>query len=109
MTQEPNLIQNTNRIIGKKRWWALAAVMITMFFSSMDQTVVSTAMPSIIGDLHGLALYSWVFTTYMMASAVTVPIYGKLSDSYGRKPFYVLGLILFMVGSAVSGQAHTVR
>ena len=90
MTQEPNLIQNTNRIIGKKRWWALAAVMITMFFSSMDQTVVSTAMPSIIGDLHGLALYSWVFTTYMMASAVTVPIYGKLSDSYGRKPFYYI-------------------
>ncbi len=64
-------------------------------------------MPSIIGDLHGLALYSWVFTAYMMASAVTVPIYGKPSDSYGRKPFYVTGLVLFMVGSAISGQAHT--
>lgn len=89
------------------RWWALAAVLITMFFSSMDQTVVSTAMPSIIGQLKGLSLYSWVFTAYMMTSAVTVPIYGKLSDSYGRKPFYVFGLLVFMVGSAISGQAHS--
>ncbi len=99
--------QSSNRISESMRWWALAAVLITMFFSSMDQTVVSTAMPSIIGQLKGLSLYSWVFTAYMMASAVTVPIYGKLSDSYGRKPFYVFGLVVFMVGSAISGQAHS--
>ncbi len=100
-------VQTTNRIEGSRRWWVLAAVLITMFFSSMDQTVVSTAMPTIIGDLHGLDLYAWVFTAYMMASAVTVPIYGKLSDIYGRKPFYIFGLAMFMVGSAISGQAHT--
>lgn len=100
-------VQTTNRIDDTSRWWVLAAVMITMFFSSMDQTVVSTAIPVIIGKLHGLDLYAWVFTAYMLTSAITVPIYGKLSDMYGRKPFYIFGLGVFMVGSAISGQSHT--
>ncbi|WP_206918341.1 MDR family MFS transporter [Alicyclobacillus suci] len=100
-------VQTTNQITGQKKWWALATVLLTMFFSSMDSTVVSTAMPTIIGDLKGLSLYAWVTAAYMMGSAVTIPIYGKLSDVFGRKPFYLLGLILFGVGSAISGQAHT--
>ena len=100
-------IQTTNQITGTRRWWALATVMLTMFFSSMDQTVVSTAIPTIIGDLHGFDIYAWVFSAYMMASAVTVPIYGKLSDVFGRKPFYLFGLILFGIGSAISGMSHT--
>ena len=100
-------IQTDNRIIGQRRWWALTAVLVTMFFSSMDQTVVATAMPVIIGQLQGFTYYAWVFTAYVMASAVTVPIYGKLSDIYGRKPFYIFGLIVFMLGSAISGQAHS--
>ena len=99
--------QSSNRIVGSARWWALGAVLLTMFFSSLDQTVVSTAMPTIVGDLRGVAIYAWVFTAYMLTSAVTVPIYGRLSDIYGRKPFYVFGLSVFMVGSAISGQAHT--
>lgn len=100
-------VQSTNQIVGARKWWALATVMLTMFFSSMDQTVVSTAMPTIVGDLHGFSLYAWVFSAYMMASAVTVPIYGKLSDVFGRKPFYLFGLIVFGVGSALSGMSHT--
>lgn len=100
-------VQASNRISGSLKWWALATVLLTMFFSSMDQTVVSTAMPTIVGDLRGFSLYAWLSTSYMMASAVTVPIYGKLSDVFGRKPFYLLGLILFGIGSAISGQAHT--
>lgn len=100
-------VQTTNQITGTRRWWALATVMLTMFFSSMDQTVVSTAMPTIVGDLHGLDIYAWVFSAYMMASAVTIPIYGKLSDVLGRKPFYLFGLVLFGIGSAISGTAHT--
>lgn len=99
--------QLTNQITGQRKWWAFATVLLTMFFSSMDQTVVSTAMPTIIGDLKGFSLYAWVFTAYMMASSVTIPIYGKLSDVFGRKPFYIFGLVMFGVGSAVSGQAHT--
>lgn len=81
--------------------------MLTMFFASMDQTVVTTAIPTIISKLNGLSLYSWLFSAYMMASAITVPIYGKLSDVYGRKPFYIFGLVMFGVGSAISGAAHT--
>ncbi len=100
--------QATNRIEGSRRGLALATVMLTMFFASLDQTVVSTSMPAIITDLKGLSLYAWVFTAYMMGSAITVPIYGKLSDVYGRKPFYLLGLGLFIVGSAISGQAQTI-
>jgi EmrB/QacA subfamily drug resistance transporter len=101
--KEKNQVQTTNQITGTRRWWALGAVLLTMFFSSLDQTIISTAMPVIIGDLQGLTLYAWTFTAYMMTSALTVPIYGKLSDVYGRKPFYVVGLILFMLGSMFSG------
>ncbi|MCL4435450.1 MAG: MFS transporter [Thaumarchaeota archaeon] len=79
-----------------------------MFFSSLDQTVVSTAMPVIISELKGFSVYGWVFTAYMLASTVTVPIYGKLSDIYGRRPFYVIGLGLFMVGSVFSGLAQDI-
>ncbi len=99
--------QTTNRITGQRRWWALVAILITMFFASLDQTVVSTALPVIVGNLKGFSIYAWVFTAYLMTSAITVPIYGKLSDVYGRKPFYVFGLIVFIIGSAVSGQAHS--
>jgi EmrB/QacA subfamily drug resistance transporter len=104
---EAQNVQTTNRITGSQRWWALGAVLLTMFFGSLDQTVVSTAMPVIIGDLHGFDIYAWVFTAYLIGSAVTVPIYGKLSDVYGRKPFYIFGLSIFMIGSALSGQSHS--
>jgi EmrB/QacA subfamily drug resistance transporter len=103
----PQAVQTTNRIAADRRWWALVAVLITLFFASLDQTVVSTAMPVIIGDLKGFDIYTWVFTVYLITSAITVPIYGKLSDVYGRKPFYAFGLAIFMVGSALSGQSRT--
>ena len=107
MLASDSMIQDTNRISGDRRWFALGAVLVTMFFSALDQTVVATAMPVIIGSLKGFSIYAWVFTSYMIAATVTVPIYGKLSDVYGRKPFYIIGLGLFMIGSALSGQAHT--
>ena len=103
-----NDLQITNRVTGSRRWWALGVVMLTMFFSSLDQTVVSTAMPVIISELKGFSVYGWVFTAYMLASTVTVPIYGKLSDIYGRRPFYVIGLGLFMAGSVFSGLAQDI-
>ncbi len=99
--------QTSNRITGRKRWWALGAVLLTMFFSSLDQTVVSTAIPTIVSELHGFNIYAWLVTAYMMASAVTVPLYGKLSDMYGRKPFFIFGLSVFAVGSILSGQSQT--
>lgn len=101
-------VQTTNKITGQRRWWALVTVMVTMFFASMYQTIISTAIPTIIGDLQGFALYAWVFSAYMLTSAVTMPIYGKLSDVYGRKPFYIFGLVVFGVGSVICGRSDTI-
>lgn len=99
-------IQTTNQITGKRKWWALATVLMTMFFSSMNQTVVSTAIPTIVSELSGFEYYAWLFSAFMITSAVTVPIYGKLSDVYGRRPFYFFGLICFAIGSALAGLAQ---
>ncbi|MDQ0351806.1 EmrB/QacA subfamily drug resistance transporter [Alkalibacillus filiformis] len=100
-------VQTTNQITGKRKWWALATVMMTMFFASMNQTVVSTAIPTIVSDLSGFEYYAWLFSAFMITSAVTVPIYGKLSDVYGRRPFYLFGLIVFAIGSVLAGLAES--
>ncbi len=82
------------------------ALMMGLFLASLEGTVVSTAMPTIIAQLGGLEVYSWVFSIYMLTSTTTIPIFGRLSDIYGRKPIYWLGVLLFLTGSALSGQAH---
>jgi len=71
--------------------------------AALEMTVVSTAMPTVVSDLGGLQSYAWVFTSYMLSSTITVPIYGKLADLYGRKPIFLFGIGLFLVGSIVSG------
>lgn len=81
--------------------------MLSLFMAAMEMTVVSTAMPTVIADLGGLDLYAWVFTLYMLTSTVTVPIYGKLADLYGRKPIMLFGIAVFLAGSIASGQAHS--
>ena len=83
----------------------LIALMIVFLLSALDQTIVSTAMPRIVAQLSGLDLYPWVTTAYLLASTVMVPIYGKLSDIYGRKPILVIGISLFMAGSMLCGLA----
>ena len=81
----------------------LVGTMLGMLLSALDSTIVGTAMPRVIADLNGLEHYTWVFTAYMLASTVMVPIYGKLSDIYGRRPFFLGGMALFLLGSALSG------
>ncbi|HWO93988.1 MAG TPA: MDR family MFS transporter, partial [Dehalococcoidia bacterium] len=81
----------------------MAGVLLGLFFSSMNQTVVSTAMPRIIASLGGIDLYSWVFTSFMLTSTTTIPIFGKLSDIYGRKPLYLGGMVVFSIGSVLAG------
>ena len=83
-------------------FWAL---IIVFLLSALDQTIVSTAMPRIISELHGLELYAWVTTSYLLASTVMVPIWGKLGDLYGRKLILLIGIIIFVVGSALCGLA----
>jgi EmrB/QacA subfamily drug resistance transporter len=85
----------------------IASVMLGMLLAALDQTIVGTAMPRIIAQLNGLEHYAWVATAYLLASTVMVPIYGKLSDIYGRKPFFLLGMLLFLLGSALSGASQT--
>jgi len=84
----------------------MAGVMLAMLLAALDQTIVATAMPKIVRDLNGFSHFSWVFTAYMLSSAVTVPIYGKLSDIYGRRGFYLAGIIIFLAGSMLSGLAQ---
>src|SRR3954471_3440214 len=88
-----------------ERRLTLAGVMIVFLLSALDQTIVATAMPVIISQLHGLALYSWVTTAYLLSSTVMVPIWGKLGDLHGRKGVLIWGILLFLAGSWLSGLA----
>src|SRR3954451_18273981 len=82
-----------------------AGIMSAIAVAALDSTVVGTAMPTIIGQLGGLAEYSWVFTAYLVTSTTTVPLYARLADIYGRKPVFLVGLALFVVGSVLCGTA----
>jgi EmrB/QacA subfamily drug resistance transporter len=81
----------------------MVAIMLGLFLAALDQTIVGTALPRIVTDLAGNNLYTWVVTVYLLTSTVTVPIYGKLSDIYGRRPLLLIGIGVFLVGSALSG------
>src|SRR3984885_9153062 len=83
----------------------IIGVMIVFLLSALDQTIVATAMPVIISQLHGLALYAWVTTAYLLSSTVMVPIWGKLGDIYGRKPVLLAGIAIFLTGSWLAGLA----
>jgi len=85
----------------------LGAVLLVLFLSSLDQTIVGTALPRIVTELRGDNLYTWVVTAYLLTSTVTVPIYGKLSDVYGRRPMLLIGVVLFLIGSALSGLSQS--
>ncbi len=87
----------------------VVALLLGMFLAAMEMTVVSTAMPTAVGDLGGIHLYAWAFTSYMLAATVTVPIHGKLADLYGRKPVMLAGVALFLAGSFACGRAGSME
>jgi EmrB/QacA subfamily drug resistance transporter len=87
----------------RARMEILGAILLTMFLSALDQTVVGTALPRIVTDLSGNELYVWVVTVYLLAATVTGPIYGKLSDQFGRRPMMMIGVSLFLAGSLLCG------
>ena len=87
----------------------LGAILLTMFLASLDQTVVGTALPRIVTDLNGASLYSWVVSAYLLSSTVTVPIYGKFSDVFGRKVMLIIGVCLFLAGSWLSGASQNMN
>ena len=81
----------------------MSGLMLGMLLAALDQTIVSTAMPTITRDLHGVSLYSWVVTSYLLTSTASTPLYGKLGDLYGRKRLFQLSIVIFLVGSVLSG------
>ncbi len=103
-------VQNDDVIIhvdSRRRLIILGAIMLSLFLGALDQTVVGTALPRIVTDLHGDAYYTWVVTLYLLTSTITVPMYGKLQDVYGGKLILSIGIIVFLLGSALSGLSQT--
>ncbi|MBX3184015.1 MAG: MFS transporter [Polyangiaceae bacterium] len=96
-------MRRTNRPV------TVVALLLALFMAALEMTVVSTAMPTVVGELGGLERYSWVFTAYLLTATLTLPIYGKLADLYGRKPILLFGLLLFLAGSVASGQAQSIE
>jgi EmrB/QacA subfamily drug resistance transporter len=85
----------------------IGALMLGMFLAALDQTIVSTALPTIVADLHGASHLSWVVVAYLLAATVSTPLWGKLGDQYGRKGFFQAAIIIFLIGSICSGLSHT--
>ncbi len=83
------------------------ALMLGMFLAALDQTIVSTALPTIVADLHGASHLSWIVVAYLLASTVSTPLWGKLGDQYGRKVFYQSAILIFLLGSVLSGLSHS--
>ena len=91
----------------RRKTLVVLATLIGTFLAALDATVVGTAMPTIIGELGGLPLYPWAFASYLLAATVTGPVFGKLSDTYGRKPVYLAGIFLFLLGSVLAGASQS--
>ncbi|WP_438447612.1 MDR family MFS transporter [Gorillibacterium sp. sgz5001074] len=93
----------------KRKVTIMIAIVAAMFFAAINQTIVSTAMPRIIATLGGMDLYTWVITIYMLTSTIATALVGKLSDIYGRKPFMLAGIVLFIIGAALCGFSQDIR
>lgn len=107
----PNSTATTPAEALRPRGWIVttivAGLLLTLALSALDATIVGTALPTIIGALHGFEQYSWVVTAYLLTSTTVAPIVGKLSDQFGRKGFLLTGIVLFLLGSALAGTAQT--
>lgn len=101
ITNEPEV--NSAGLTHRQILLVFSGLMLGMLLAALDQTIVATALPTIVGELGGLQHLSWVITAYLLASTTSVPIYGKLSDIYGRKPLFQIAIVIFLLGSVLSG------
>jgi EmrB/QacA subfamily drug resistance transporter len=99
--------QQDGPLTGRALRTVFIALMLGMFLAALDQSIVSTALPTIVGDLGGLNHLSWVVTAYLLASTLSTPIYGKLGDMYGRKPVFLVAILIFLAGSMLAGLSQT--
>ncbi|MFL5587187.1 MAG: MDR family MFS transporter [Ktedonobacteraceae bacterium] len=106
-SQQPAPQESGRRLHGTALISVITALMLTLLLEALDQTVVGTALPKIVGALQGFDRYSWAVTAYILASTTMIPIVGKLSDQFGRKWFLIIGTAIFLLGSALSGASQT--
>jgi EmrB/QacA subfamily drug resistance transporter len=102
-TDKPDATRAAVEMSNARRWAITAGVMTGMAIAALEATVVGTAMPTVIASLGGINHYSWVFSAYIVTSTVTVPVWGKLSDLYGRRPMYQIAIVIFLLGTLLSG------
>src|SRR5262249_29942004 len=103
VAEYPRRVEDDGRLTGAALRTVFIALMLGMFLAALDQTIVSVALPTIVGDLGGLNHLSWVVTAYLLASTISTPIYGKLGDMYGRKPVFLVAILIFLAGSILAG------
>jgi EmrB/QacA subfamily drug resistance transporter len=106
--QQTPAADSANAAVRRRGGLALiySALMLAVLLAALDQTIVATALPTIVGDLGGLSHLSWVVTAYLLASTASTPLWGKLGDQYGRKNLFQASIVIFLAGSALCGQAH---
>src|SRR4051812_44756534 len=92
---------------GRRLWVVLGALMLGILLAALDQTIVATALPTIVGDLRGAPHLSWIVTAYLLASTASTPLWGKLGDMYGRKLFFQAAIVIFLIGSALAGLSQS--
>ena len=105
--QSPEQLLGPLKLTPQRRAWITAGVMMGLFLSALEATAVVTAMPTVISSLGGLEFYSWVYSIYFLTATVTVPLWGRLSDFYGRRLFYIAGIGLFVGGSVLCGLSQS--
>lgn len=105
--KDPSLLEAPNPLPPRQRNAVTVGIIMGLFLAAIEQTVVATAMPTVVASLGGLDVYSWVFSAYLLTFTISVPIWGRLSDMFGRRAFYLLAIGLFLLGSALAGQARS--
>ena len=106
--QAAELPAQTPAAPAKPVWLIFTGLLLAMVLASLDQTIVSTALPTIVGDLGGLNSLAWVVTAYLLTSTVSTPLYGKLGDQFGRKTIFQIAIVIFLVGSALCGLSQNI-
>ena len=97
----------TDKISPKQRLLLILATLLALFLAALDTLIMSAAMPTIVADLGGMHLYSWVFSTYLLSRAVALPVFGKLSDLFPNRSLYLVSILIFLVGSILAGMARS--